>query len=163
MKFEYTGDGCDVFTNPQGGSAFCRGGADGAEPVGVRITDRRGLEVYADDATVIVGDVIEAMWVDKGRIGPQINIEIDGDLEFSTIHNSCSQPIRVGDQFGSMRLIEKTLPKATAKMNALRAIRGLRSRRAKNQANKANPVAACPPGQQRPGLSVDGRGLSSSL
>ncbi|MNF08234.1 hypothetical protein D3C80_2086020 [compost metagenome] len=58
---------------------------------------------------------------------------------------------------------DSTDPATNATTNTTRANRGLRSRSMKNKPNRQNPVAACPPGQHNPGLSVAGRGSSSLL
>jgi len=110
MKLQYTGEGCDATNNFQEGKAGCLGGAAGAEPVSVRVTDDRGTKVYADAGGVFLGDIVEATAANAGQneFGTQTDIVIDNGLEDITLHTSCSKPLAVGDQFGSMLLVELT-------------------------------------------------------
>jgi len=109
MKLQYTGEGCTATNNPQEGKAGCVGGAGFAEPVDVRITDDRGSKVYGAGA-MFLGDVIEASAANAGAstFASQTDVSIDDGLEEITFHTSCSKPLAVGDQFGSMLLVELT-------------------------------------------------------
>ncbi len=108
MKLEYTGSGCAGLTNLQGGKATCEGGMENAEPISVKVLDDRGREVYADAPVVLLGDVIEATAANAGRdkFGPTTQIRLGDGEESISFHTSCSKPLHVGDQFGSMRLVE---------------------------------------------------------
>ncbi len=108
MKLEYTGGGCAMLTNPQEGKATCQGDAGFASPVGVRVVSQRGDAVYADEGAVFLGDIVEASAAFAGeeKFDAQTDVVIDDGLESISFHTSCSKPIAVGDQFGSMRLVE---------------------------------------------------------
>ena len=117
MVLEYTGLGCAASNNTQDAKKVsCEGDAAGTEPVDILVTDKKkDDQVYADVTGISVGDSVLAAAANAGKT------EFAGDtrvrifdsatgalLEELTFHTSCSQPLNVGDQFGSMTLTELT-------------------------------------------------------
>jgi len=115
MTLEYTGLGCDASSHSQAeDKVICTGDPYGAEPVDIVVSDKKGKKIWATAADVSVGDMIV---VDAANGG-------DTDLDAETIveifdansnvihdvifHTSCSQPLNLGDQFGSMLLLSLT-------------------------------------------------------
>ena len=107
--FEYTGLGGAASDNQQDSGKFtCSGDAGGAEPVRIRVTDG-GSRVYADVTGVDVGDSIVASAANAGEsdFENETFVEIYSGatlVEESEFHTSCSQPVQVGDSYGSLYL-----------------------------------------------------------
>jgi cysteine-rich repeat protein len=110
MKLRYLGEGCLGTTNPQEGKATCSGGADGAEPVHVLVSDKKGKKTFANVSGVLIGDLIavDAAFADSDKLDSETFITVDGGLEVLAVHTSCSKPLSAGDQFGSFRVVELT-------------------------------------------------------
>ncbi len=110
IKFEYTGKGCGATTNDQEGRVMCYGGADGAQPVSIQVTDDRGTALFANVSGISIGDVFEATAAAAGLSEFKYNtkVTIDYGLETVRLHTSCSKPIALGDEFGSLRVVEIT-------------------------------------------------------
>jgi len=105
LVFQYTGDGCDASNNLQEGRATCDGDPNDASPVYV--------DVISDGATAMPGMVLlnenVAIVATSGRLKANTTLEIsddDGLLQELNIHTSCSKRLEVGDQFGSLLLVE---------------------------------------------------------
>jgi hypothetical protein len=114
MTLEYTGEGCGASHHHQPGSVTCTGDAAMAEPVRILVTSGNGQRIYADVSGVMVGDAVVA---DAANAGSNhlhsvtwVRIyEAGGTLiEEIMFHTSCSEPLAVGDQFGSMLLLAMT-------------------------------------------------------
>lgn len=109
LKFQYTGSACSATTNEQDGDVKCAGDPAGAEPVGIRVTkhaDKIGLD--PSDASIAVDGSVTFSALDK-----KLNSELQFDIVHAgttvqrlSIHVSCSKPLAVGDQFGSMLLTD---------------------------------------------------------
>jgi serine-aspartate repeat-containing protein C/D/E len=115
MTFEYTGEGCAASNHHQSPeSATCSGDAAMSEPVRILITNGAGAKVYADVSNIYLGGTIvaDSANVNEDRLDPHVWIRIydaaDALLEESEFHASCSQPLNVGDQFGSMLVVAMT-------------------------------------------------------
>ena len=115
IEFQYTGDSCGATTNFQldskGNEKFkCSGDPNNAEPVEVVITKD------ADKATV---DPSTFGLTDKVTItatGATLRADTKFDirqnstvLQSLNIHTSCSKPLEVGDQFGSLLVTDLEL------------------------------------------------------
>jgi hypothetical protein len=96
----------------QGDSALCEGRVSTAIPVTVDVTRNETIMITLDNggvfstlAVVGVGDEFE-LTSDEG-FQPDTIVEIFDGLELETvrIHTSCSQPLKVGDEFGSLKLV----------------------------------------------------------
>jgi hypothetical protein len=111
----YTGEDCSASHHGQE-DAFvtCSGDPAFAGPVHIKVThDTQPTRVYFD-GIVDVGGVftIDGEGNPSGKVPPNSHVEIT-DLEGQllqdiTFHTSCSQPLDVGDQFGSLFLIDFT-------------------------------------------------------
>lgn len=111
MKLEYTGEGCAATTNDQGGKAQCSGDPALAAPVAVVLTGDPSVATVSPTGEVLgLGDVVTITATgQKLRADTGLAIEQGGaTLQSLSIHTSCSQPLNVGDQFGSLRLVELT-------------------------------------------------------
>jgi hypothetical protein len=107
LVFRYTGESCMASTNWQEGSFTCSGDPMGAEPVEVVLTrDEEDATVMPDDETLAVGDLVTIQATgDRLRSNTEFDVRQDSMvLQSLKIHTSCSKPLAVGDQFGSMVL-----------------------------------------------------------
>ncbi len=103
--FEYTGGDCTI-TNTQGGKATCDGAIPGEFVDVSSLSD--GLErVISVDSE---GTVTVAFTHSSGQFSSTTGFTVQGTdgNQVLEIHTSCSKPLAVGDQFGSMRLVELT-------------------------------------------------------
>ncbi len=114
IVFEYTGQACQhPLPNPQGGYADCSGDATGATDVGIvytgpfrwwhRVSPASGL----DD-----GDRfrVSRRW-GKGGLWPLQSYKIvdaGGVRQTVDLKVSCSKPLALGDEFGSLKVVEFT-------------------------------------------------------
>jgi len=103
LVFEYTGLGCAGSNNSQSGKAGCSGSVDGASIISLRIS--KGHYLQPSQYNVALGDQFTV----TARKGFPSEIVLDliseGLKESNTIHTSCSKPLAVGDQFGSLLLV----------------------------------------------------------
>ncbi len=108
LTLVYTGEGCGASDNDQGSKARCEGGAGGAEPVRIRVTGKRGRDVFADVSGIpIDGEVmIAAANAGESKLPSEIRVHIidaaGNTVESNAIHTSCSRPLATGDRFGSL-------------------------------------------------------------
>ena len=112
LVFLYTGDDC-VDGNDQASDKWsCSGDPSGADPVQVVLTkDADKFDV--SPGTVNIGDKFEIRKIDGGDFPSEIKFDIrqgGSTLQSLKIHTSCSQPLAVGDQFGSV-ILEVFYPK----------------------------------------------------
>ncbi len=113
MEFQYTGSACSATTNQQEGKAKCTDGtALLADPVAVEFAGKGSDKLSATpDAGIFVGDPSILFTTSDNDFGSntKINIFQDSDLlQALEIHTSCSKPLKVGDQFGSLLLTTLT-------------------------------------------------------
>ena len=119
VTMEYTGDGCDVTSHGQETEKVSCSG-DPMDEMMVRIvaTDKQDLsdpkaKVWFDDV-VELNDEFEIDAVNAGEDGLKSStyvtiFNMNGDvLQTANFHTSCSQPLRLGDQFGSLSLSGST-------------------------------------------------------
>jgi hypothetical protein len=111
MTLAYTGEGCGASSHSQDPEEFtCTGDAAMAEPVRIAVTDRHGDRIYADVSGVLLDGtvVVDAANAGRDRLDAATRVRIfnadDELIEDITFHTSCSEPLNIGDQFGSMRL-----------------------------------------------------------
>jgi hypothetical protein len=109
MTLTYTGEGCGATAHTQDPEKVtCTGGM--TEPVRIAVTGENGDRIYADASGVLLDDtvVVDAGNAGRNHLDSATRVRIfdaDGELvEDVTFHTSCSQPLNVGDQFGSLRL-----------------------------------------------------------
>ena len=118
MAVRYTGGGCDSSSNTQSaGSVICTGDANGVSPVRIVISDPSGANVYQDTgmvAATALGDVVDAAASNGGLSvlkGDTVVKVYDADnnlIEQVQFHTSCSEPINLGDRFGSIEIFSMT-------------------------------------------------------
>lgn len=118
MVLEYSGQACqDPLANPQSGQAECSGDATGKTNVGVVYTGKFGYKQTVSPASGINdGDRIRVTATVKNGLFPNQSFKIvDGNGVVQTIkfHVSCSQPLALGDEFGSFKLVEFTTMNGT--------------------------------------------------
>lgn len=107
LVFRYTGDSCMATTNWQEGSFTCSGDPKFAEPVEVVITrDAADADVIPDSETIMVGGEVRIRATgDRLKSNTYLDIRQKSMvLQSLKIHTSCSKPLAVGDQFGSLYL-----------------------------------------------------------
>jgi hypothetical protein len=123
LVFEYTGDDCSATTNDQRGKAKCQDFAPlGPDDVAVRVEyrgkDRKKITVMPNDESVyVVGPAgsnivtLEATRRKELHSSTKFEIKRGGEkLQKLEIHTSCSKPLNVGDQFGSL-ILREFIPK----------------------------------------------------
>lgn len=113
LTMRYTGEGCDASQHNQGSKVVCSG-TPGAGPVMIRVTDKRDPNdnragVYFDGGPIAVGGTfnIDAANAGSSRLRSTTFVHIyqNGVIVQSVeFHTSCSRPLAVGDQFGSLVL-----------------------------------------------------------
>jgi hypothetical protein len=116
LTLVYTGDACssdDAGENDQGGrdgthgDYTCEGVLDGHEPVSVVVVKKpERYSVSPSTETLLVGETVTlGALTANGVLFATTQLQIrQGEtvLQSVTIHTSCSQPLEVGDQFGSL-------------------------------------------------------------
>lgn len=114
LQFQYTGEDCNASNNPQSGKATCSTVAPLQPTVRILITDKSNpTDSKAKkwfDGTVNLGDLFEM----KANNGGASSFASDSYyfiysttgqlLQSGKFHTSCSQPLMVGNQFGSLLL-----------------------------------------------------------
>jgi hypothetical protein len=118
MVLEYHGRDCQSpLPNPQNGEAECDGNATGATNVGVVYTGKFGYKQQVSPASNINdGDRIRVTATWPGGLYPNQSYKIvdsNGVLQTVKFHVSCSQPLALGDEFGSFKLVEWTTKNGT--------------------------------------------------
>ena len=113
LTFRYSGGGCAMSTNPQGGKAICTATPTGGivdGDVTVRAAGNSSLtsDVYGvNPATLPKGHEFTITFNNK-ELKADSYVELvaaNGVRELNKLHTSCSQPLRVGDRFGSLELV----------------------------------------------------------
>lgn len=117
LVFEYTGLSCAASNNSQGTKAKCAdtaGGPNGTEPVSIMYTGKDADNKVAVDPTdgTMVGDLVtlDAFGRDRLHANSKLEVKNGGLLQKLEIHTSCSQPLVVGDVFGSL-ILREFIPK----------------------------------------------------
>lgn len=118
LTFRYTGDSCaspNASNNDQGGRPgtsgdyTCSGPLNGDQPLRLVVMKKaERFLVSPNDESVQVGDLITLTAVDGRRLFPAVRLELRQGAQVRqrvAIHASCSQPLVVGDQFGSLLLV----------------------------------------------------------
>ncbi len=105
--FEYVGGGCSGSSNSQN-KATCSGDPGGA-PVAIVVTRDASKVSASPSSAIALGDLVSFTSSD-GKLASNTEFDVDGPsgTQSLEIHTSCSQPLNVGDQFGSMRLSQLT-------------------------------------------------------
>jgi len=109
ITFMYTSDSCSATTNDQEGKAECSGPAPG-EPVSIVVTRDADKVTASPNTGIFVGDTVSFTHTD-GKFGAETKFDVVGSsgTQSLNIHTSCSKALAVGDQFGSMKVIDLQL------------------------------------------------------
>ena len=109
MTLRYTGNDCSASDNDQTGEdAFCSGDPSGLDEVRLVVGEKQG-KVYFD-GVVLVGQAItiEGSDIDEAKLRPNTRVTVydldDNVVQEIGFHTSCSQPLEVGDVFGSLEV-----------------------------------------------------------
>jgi hypothetical protein len=106
--FEYTGDDCQG-SLPEG--AKCEGSTGAATATVVVTKDASKIDV-SPSTGIAVGDefaVAASAAESKGELPSSLKLDVIGTgTQKLEIHTSCSKPLNVGMEFGSLRLVELT-------------------------------------------------------
>lgn len=117
IKFRYV-QGSEIITAQAAGSYGVVGDTGNASPVRVYITAKAvdtlaealslpAAQVYANTVVTLGGEFGVSQ---SARLGPNMYLlilDMSGNvLEKSFFHTSCSQPLRVGDRYGSLQIVE---------------------------------------------------------
>jgi hypothetical protein len=120
LTMRYTGQGCEFTHHSQEpGNVECEGDPMGASPVNILVTNKQNpydpsALIYFDGQV----DINTTFEVDAANGGePRLRSEtyfhitdLQGNpLQFVNFHTSCSQPLNLGDQFGSV-ILEDFVP-----------------------------------------------------
>ena len=111
MTLEYTGDSCDTMSNDQDPKKVnCKDykELDGSE-VRIVVGDMNGKKKFADGTAELGGKIlVDAANAGRRHLKSTTHIKIlKGKKLVQRIkfHTSCSQPLNVGDQFGSVKVV----------------------------------------------------------
>lgn len=116
MTLEYTGEGCDASSHSQDPKKVkCSGNPNAEEPVNIYVTNNKRKRNWGSALNIPVGGLVlvDAANGGKDHLDADTLVTIYGAnsgvlLQEVKFHTSCSQPLSVGDQFGSVRLISLT-------------------------------------------------------
>jgi len=120
ITMQYTGEGCDATHHSQDpDKVSCWGDPDFASPVRIIVTDKE--QPFHHKAKVLFDGVvaldetfdIDAHNAGADRLNANTYVSIfdlqGGLLQTIKFHTSCSQPLNIGDQFGSLVLVDGIL------------------------------------------------------
>lgn len=118
VVFEYNGQACQSpLPNPQNGEASCTGDATGASNVGIVYAGPFGWKQMISPASNLNdGDTfrVTARW--RGGLFPNqkyLIVDDSGVQQEIELHTSCSQPLALGEEFGSLKVVEFTTRNGT--------------------------------------------------
>ena len=115
LTMEYTGESCDASNHSQDpGKVSCWGDPNFAPLVRIRVTDKEQpfhhkTKVFYDDQVALGAKFnIDARNVGEDKLKANTYVSIfdlqDNLLQTIMFHTSCSQPLIIGEQFGSLIL-----------------------------------------------------------
>ncbi len=118
VVYEYTGQDCqDPLANGQNGEASCSGDATGGSNVGIVYAGQHAWRHRVSPASGINdGDRIRVTSRHRGSLFPNQKYLITDDsgvLQEIELHTSCSEPLALGDEFGSLKVVEFTTKNGT--------------------------------------------------
>lgn len=100
LTFQYTGDACSATINRQEDKFHCTGLPSSA-PASITVT-KDADDMYPTVSAVSIGDFV-TFTTDDDKLKNDLNLNIGGQL--LEIHTSCSKPLEIGDQYGSLSLV----------------------------------------------------------
>ena len=110
LTFEYTGSGCNESDNDQGSKAVCTAAPTGGIVAGAVTVRAAGNENFEKNLYTVDPDLVDPagtfeVSADKFKSTSYIEINDGSVMELNELHTSCSQPLAVGDVFGSLTLV----------------------------------------------------------
>jgi len=113
LVVQYNGAACrNPLLNPQGGKAECSGDATGQTDVSIIYTGKDPDTITVSPSSGINdGDIVRITATGQPELAADTTLEIKSGttlLQYLKIHTSCSQPLALGDEFGSLRVVEFT-------------------------------------------------------
>ncbi len=113
IQFRYTGNDCAASSNDQSDDKFdCEDFGSASGPVSIVIFNDN--DIYADLSGVEAGAVIDAIAANAGN--DEFDSEVEAEirdaagnlLQTLRLHTSCSQPLALGDAYGSLEVTSFT-------------------------------------------------------
>ncbi|MGA1796971.1 MAG: SdrD B-like domain-containing protein [bacterium] len=113
LVVQYNGAACQSpLPNPQGGKAVCSGVAAGHTDVSIIYTGKDPDTITVSPSSGINdADIVRITATGRPELEADTTLEIRSGttlLQSLKIHTSCSQPLALGDEFGSLRVVEFT-------------------------------------------------------
>jgi len=103
LTFLYTGEACTASRNSQGDKFSCSGPPPSDAAAVLLLKDEDKIHLSA--ATVQIGELVTVRAADK-KLKSTLEIAIAG--QSLKIETSCSQPLKLNEQFGALRLVAYT-------------------------------------------------------
>lgn len=103
LTFLYTGASCLASQNDQASDKWDCSGEPGAQPVSITIVKDSSTITVCPLNEIYVGDMVTVSAIESD-MGSEIQLDLGG--QSLKIHTSCSQPLAVGDVFGSLELVK---------------------------------------------------------
>ncbi len=101
LTFLYTGEACTASNNRQLGKFVCSGlPVAGSVPIQIM---KDADKIRASLASIRIGDLVTFTTTEKKL---KSNLEVNVGGQQLKIDTSCSKPLAIGEQFGSLRLVE---------------------------------------------------------
>ena len=112
LVFEYTAEACSASDHSQGDRAECSGSLAGEEPVTIVYTGRDDEDfTVTPGSSIAAGDLVSVEATGRDRFHAEAELEVRQGgtvLQSIELHTSCSRPLNIGDQFGSLILRDFT-------------------------------------------------------
>ncbi len=107
LTFKYTGGGCGASDNTQKADKVdCQGIVDSGEAVTVTAAGGKDAsKLYSVDPTMVDPGGEFTIFASKFEADSTAELTNGGGTEVNKFHTSCSQPLKVGDVFGSLTLV----------------------------------------------------------
>lgn len=103
LTFRYTGADCSASQNSQAADKFECSNVPGPEPVSITILKDPNKITVSPVSGINVGDLVTVSAIGSD-MASEVQLDVGG--QFLKFHTSCSQPLAVGDVFGSLELVE---------------------------------------------------------
>jgi hypothetical protein len=110
LVFEYTGAACSATTNFQEGKFKCEeigSLGDLASVVMTKDADKIDVEIIGNMVKIFRSDTLGKEFPSEIKY---LITDTDGNTQSQTLHTSCSKPLNVEDQFGSL-ILSNVIPK----------------------------------------------------
>ncbi len=110
LTMTYTGDGCDASSHGQDeDSVSCWGDPEDEDEVHIVVKTKKGSVYFAGDVKLGESFEIDADEIGRSHLKSTTKVYVWNKqctslLQKVEFHTSCSQPLAVGDQYGSVRL-----------------------------------------------------------